>query len=69
MDKQIIFSKPVRTWSDGLEQWVWYIQYACITRDGIGIDHNIISGETEAVARDKAQTIIKKYMETENEDV
>ena len=66
MDKQIIFTEPRKEWSDGLTGFRWYIRYALVT--GGTIESHLIGEKTEAEARDKAQEIIRKYMETENED-
>jgi len=59
--KDIIYSKPVRSWSDCLEKWRWYMQYACLTQDGTRIDTNMITGDTEQEVLEKAEEIERKY--------
>ena len=67
MDKQIIFANPIKTWSDVQQKWIWYIQYACTNMNCARIDTNIIQADTEVEVRDKAQEVIKAYMENEDE--
>ena len=66
MENKIMFSKPVRVWSDAIQGWRWRISYAFLTENDTYINTGLIISESKESVIEKAKALEQNYLELNN---